>query len=73
MEIAISFRTNSPWVNVITRRRKKGDARDYYTGPYSKYGFNLIEERWSYGGSPPGAKLLRDIIKNLFVFEGRHP
>lgn len=74
MKIVFTFRTNSPWVNVITRRRKKGDTGDYYTGRYSKYGFNLIEERWSYGRTPPGAKLFRNIIKNLFAFKGQpHP
>jgi hypothetical protein len=74
MKIVFTFRTSSPWVNVITRRRKKGDTGDYYTGRYSKYGFNLIEERWSYGRTPPGAKLFRNIIKSLFAFKGQpHP
>lgn len=69
-DVVLSFSTNRPWVNVTTRRLKKTDTNDFYTGPYSRYGYNIVEDRWSFGGTPPGAKLISKEIQNLFDFEG---
>lgn len=53
------------WIDVFARKRRKGDGDGHYTGGYDRFGFNVIENRWSYGSGPPGALEIREMIKAL--------
>ncbi len=63
-EVAICH-GGSEWIDVFTRKRKKGDNGGLYTGKYDRFGFNLNENRWSYGDGPPGAREIRFIISQV--------
>lgn len=56
---------SSSWVDVFSRKRRKGDGDGKYTGNYDRFGFNVEENRWSYGEGPPGALEIRGMIKAL--------
>lgn len=62
-EVVIGYREGSDWVNVYARRRKKKDGSGPFTGPLSRYGYNLFEDRWAYGSGPPGGTLIRKVIR----------
>jgi hypothetical protein len=49
------------WANVYFRNRNRKKDGTY---SYKRFGFNLAEQRWSYGYGPPGAKILRQIFKS---------
>ena len=46
------------WVNVLTVKPQPRKTR-----PYQVFGFNLVEERWSYSDAPKNANALRVILK----------
>ena len=50
------------WIDVYARGRRKSDVRGKYTGNYGKFGFNIIEKKWSFGSAPPGAGEIRAIL-----------
>lgn len=53
------------WIDVFARKRRKGDGDGHYTGGYDRFGFNIEENRWSYGTGPPGALEIREMIRAL--------
>ncbi len=60
--IAFGLSAGEPWIDVFTRKRRKGDRDGKYTGDYDRFGFSLDERRWSYGDGPPGAREIRSMI-----------
>lgn len=49
--------SDRPWIDVITIPRYERK-----TNPYSMFGFNVEEKRWSYGEGPKNARVLRELI-----------
>ena len=63
-EVSICHGRNE-WVDVFTRKRRKGDSGGRYTGKYDRFGYNVNEQRWSYGDGPPGAKEIKSILSRV--------
>jgi hypothetical protein len=58
-------REGSKWVNVYTRKRRKGDSAGKYSGAYEKFGFDREFKKWSYGVGPPAAREIRQLIASF--------
>ena len=56
------------WVSVFMRRRRKGEKGFFFTGKYQQYGYNLNDNRWSYGDAPPGSKYLKNAIRQTLPY-----
>ena len=54
------------WIDVYARKRKKGEKEGNFTGSYERYGYNLLEKRWSYSEGPAGASEIKKQIAILF-------
>ena len=54
------------WIDVYARKRRKGEKECNFTGSYKRYGYNLLEKRWSYGKGPAGASEIKKQIAMLF-------
>ncbi|WP_317933581.1 hypothetical protein [Halioxenophilus sp. WMMB6] len=63
-EVSICHGGNE-WVDVFTRKRRKGDSGGLYSGKYDRFGFNINEQRWSYGDGPPGAREIKSILSQV--------
>lgn len=50
---------------VVTRKRKAGDADGRYSGAYAAWVFDTVAERWSTSSAPPGAREIRSAIADL--------
>ena len=55
----------SEWVDVYARNRKNGETGGKYTGRYDKHKFNKLENCWSWRTGPPGAREIRELIKQV--------
>lgn len=55
-------KNNPVWVNVIARKRKKGEKGGIYTGDFETYSFNLLEKRWSHGTGPDGSSEIKNFL-----------
>lgn len=58
--------TKSEWIDIFARKRRKGEKEGNFTGAYERYGYNLLEKRWSYGEGPAGAKEIKIQIAKQF-------
>lgn len=56
---------DNEWVDVFTRKRRKGDSGGLYSGKYERFGYNKNERRWSYGEGPPGAREIKSILSQI--------
>lgn len=63
---AVGFTEGEPWLDVFTRKRRKGEKGGVYTGPYDDFGYDALDGRWSYGESPPRAAEIRELIARSF-------
>jgi len=63
--IYFGTRDGKKWVDVYTRKRRKGDSNGKYSGAYDKFGFNQEEGKWSYVDGPPAAKEIRLLISRI--------
>lgn len=63
-EVSICHGGNE-WVDVFTRKRRKGDSSGLYSGKYDRFGFSTNEQRWSYGDGPPGAREIKSILSQV--------
>jgi hypothetical protein len=51
------------WIDVVVKKRLSNDPLGQHSGPYERFGFNLEENRWSYGVNPGSAIELRQLLK----------
>ena len=59
-QYAIMIGSSDEWLDIVTRTRAK-------TPTYERYGFNILDERWSYGSNVLGAPHFRDLIaQNMY-------
>ena len=56
------------WIDVFARKRKIGEKNGHYTGAYERYGYSILEKRWSYGDGPDGASVIKKTINTIFDF-----
>lgn len=56
-------------VEVLTRRRRSGDPRGTYSGPYGHWSFDLSQRRWTTNSAPPAARELRARIDEMLRLE----
>jgi len=54
-QYAIMIGSSEEWLDVVTRTRAK-------TPTYERYGFSILDERWSYGSNVLGAPHFREVI-----------
>ena len=57
----------SPWVNIHARTKRKGERIANATGSIEQTGWNVIEQRWSYGQGPIGSRELTPIMRKLVI------
>jgi hypothetical protein len=65
-EFAVGATVDEAWLDVITRKRRKGERAGLFTGAYDCFGYSIIEGRWSYGEGPPGAGEIRRLLARHF-------
>jgi len=59
-QYAIMIGSSDEWLDVVTRTRAK-------TPTFERYGFSILDERWSYGSNVLGAPHFRDLIaQNMY-------
>jgi hypothetical protein len=63
---AVGHSPGDDWLDVIARKRRKGEKGGEYAGPYGDYGYSVVEGRWSYGEAPPGATEVREAMAGAF-------
>jgi hypothetical protein len=64
--LAVGYTAGDDWLDVITRKRKKGEKGGRFTGPYDVFGYNMTAGRWSYGEGPAGAGEIRKLLAGAF-------
>ena len=57
------------WVNINARKRRTGENIRQASGHFSNYGWNLYQNRWSYGEGPAGASLIRPLVQAVEPYE----
>jgi hypothetical protein len=60
--ILITRGTSPLWLNIFARSKRPGERIAQASGPIERYGWSLLEKRWSYGEGPPGAGEARRLI-----------
>lgn len=70
--VLIGSSPDDPWIDVYSRKRKKGDRGGVYTGDYDCFGFNVERNGWSFGDGPPGAREIRSMLKELLGSPAAH-
>ena len=65
--VLIGYSPDDPWIDVYSRKRRKGDRGGVYTGEYDCFGFNVDRNGWSFGDGPPGAREIRAMLKELLA------
>jgi hypothetical protein len=70
--VLIGYSPDDPWIDVYSRKRKKGDHGGVYTGEYDCFGFNVDRNGWSFGDGPPGAREIRSMLKELLGSPAAH-
>ncbi len=55
----------SEWVDVFARTLRKGERIANASGPIQRSGWNVKEDRWSYGKGPIGARELTPVMRQL--------
>lgn len=63
-ELAFGVTAGDDWVDIISRKRKRGEKDGHFTGKFATFGFSFSEARWSYGEGPPGAAEIRTLIRD---------
>lgn len=63
--VYLGITPRSPWVSVVTRRRRAGDVAPVFTGEYFLFAYNTEERAWAYDARPPGATVLRDLVSAM--------
>ena len=61
-DFGIGVTPGYPWLDIITRTRRKGEKGGVFTGEYAEFGFNVDRRGWSYGDGPPCAREIRQIL-----------
>ena len=64
--IAVGHTPGEGWLDVAARKRRRGETRGVYTGPYAMFGYSCSEGRWSHGEGPPGASEIRGLLAEHF-------
>lgn len=64
-QIALGIDVESPWIDVLARKCRRGERAGGCTGDYASYGFDRHARRWSYGSGPVGAGEIRDILEQM--------
>lgn len=57
------------WIDINARKKRVGENVRQASGRFERFGWNLYQERWSYGDGPPGASLLRPLLKMVDAYE----
>ena len=71
-QILVTADPSSDWINVFARAKKAHERSAEASGKIKRFGWNIAERRWSYGTAPPGARLIRDRLRELTVTSMSH-
>lgn len=55
------------WLNVFAHEKKSGERIADASGPISRWGWSITETRWAGGTGIPGARELRDLLKDAVI------
>jgi hypothetical protein len=61
--VLVAVAPSREWVNVYARKPRSGERIKTASGPIERYGWNVEEDRWSYGEGPPGSRELTPLMK----------
>lgn len=70
--VLIGSSPDDPWIDVYSRKRRRGDRGGVYTGDHDCFGFNVERNGWSFGNGPPGAREIRPMLKELLDGAAAH-
>ena len=59
----------NPWLNLYGRQKQTGETVYNASGDFVRYGYNILEDRWSYGTGVPGASILKRFFKSIKALE----
>jgi len=62
-EALITQGDSEEWLNVFAHIMKTGEKIAEASGPISRFGWSIVEKRWAYGVSIPGARELNKILR----------
>jgi hypothetical protein len=63
--VAIVTGSNKEWINVFAHSVRSGEKIANASGPIKEFGWNVLQQRWSYGEAPPGARELRKLLVEI--------
>jgi len=61
--VVLATSASSEWVDVLARTKQRGEKISEASGKIESFGWNVREQRWSYGEGPPGSRELRSVFK----------
>lgn len=59
----------NPWLNVFSRQKLTGENIHNASGDFVRHSYNILQDRWSYGESVPGASILKPFFRSLNTLE----
>lgn len=65
-EILITASSSREWVNIFAHSKRRGEKIRDATGVIHRHGWNIVENRWSYGEGPAGSRELTPLMRKLF-------
>ncbi|MCP4818027.1 MAG: hypothetical protein GY883_02485 [Shimia sp.] len=63
--VIITSDGNFEWLTILAHTKKSGETIATASGPLQNYGWNTLENRWSHGKAPNGAREMRKYLPLL--------
>lgn len=63
--VLITAGGSDEWINVYARKKRRGEKVSEASGPIERHGWNLAQQRWSYGEGPDGAREIKKVLKEI--------
>jgi hypothetical protein len=63
--VVLATSAGSEWVDVLARTKRSGERISEASGKIQRFGWNVREQRWSYGEGPPGSRELTPRLREM--------
>ena len=63
--VVLATSASSEWVDVLARTKRRGERIIEASGEIQSFGWNVREQRWSYGEGPPGSRELTSRLREM--------
>ena len=63
--VLLATSASSEWVDVLARTKRGGERISQASGKIQRFGWNVREQRWSYGEGPPGSRELTPRLREM--------